>query len=90
MPHPDRRARLDGYAKPVPELADVRHAGTQHTPVNQAQRSLLHALVEDVCRTVMRHGWYGRVHIRFRVVDGIVQADVYTGVDRNWKNQPEP
>lgn len=90
MPQSDRRTRLDGYAKPLPELTEASCAITIQDAMNQKALSMLHALVQDTCRAVMRHGWYGRVHIRFRVIDGMLQSDIYTSLDRNWKNQPEP
>lgn len=89
MSSPERQARVDSYGKPLPELADIRRAVTALEPTNQAKLALLHALVEDVCRAVMRRGWYGTVQMHFTVEDGIVQRDVFAGLERRWNQPPE-
>jgi hypothetical protein len=89
MAVPDRRPRLDSYGKPLPELTDARQAVTMQEPGNEAKISLLHALVEDACRAVLRREWYGTVTIRLTVKDGMIQPDLYAGLDRNWKHLAE-
>ena len=90
MPQPDRRPRLDSYGKPLPELTEARQAITQQEPGNQAKLALLHALVEETCRAVMRRGWYGTVNIRFAVQNGRLEQDFYTSLERQWRQEGEP
>ena len=89
MAQAERGPRLDSYGKPLPGLAENRHRVTLEEPSNQARLSLLHALVEDACRAVLREGWHGNVQIRFSVSDGIIQRDIYAGLERQWRTQAE-
>lgn len=89
MPRPERRPRVDSYGKPLPELTEARQAVTLQESTNEAKMALLHALVEDTCRAVLRRQWYGTVTIRFSVKDGRIQPDLYAGLDRNWKHLAE-
>lgn len=83
MPHPDRPPRLDGYAKPLPELTDARYAITSQEPQNERARAILREVIDDTCLAVMRLGWTGHVYVRFSVHNGIVQSDIYSGLERN-------
>lgn len=89
MAQPERRPRLDAYAKPLPELAEAHEQVLFEHATNQRQRRFLHALVEDTCRAVLRRGWYGEVQIGFSVVDGVLQPDMRSGLDRTWRARQE-
>lgn len=85
MPPP---LRVDSYGRPLPALADVRDASTWDAPTNQLQRQFLHSLVEDFCRAVCRHGWYGQVTLTVSIQNGIVQRDMRVGLERAHRLPP--
>lgn len=85
MPHP---ARYDSYGRLLPDVADVREASTWDEPTNQLQRQFLHSLVEECCRAVCRHGWYGQVTLTVSIQDGMLQRDMRAGLERVHRQAP--
>lgn len=84
-----RRARLDAYGRPYPNLVEVRQDYYGDKVANKAQRERLYALLEEQWQVLLRQGMYGELVIHAVVSDGILQDQTAVSVTRQIRLKKE-
>lgn len=82
MPAP--RPRRDVYGHLLPELAPAEREVLHDTETNARQRKQLLDAVSLLCREHLRRGQNVEIALRWIVVDGTIQEQIYDTVTRRW------
>jgi len=75
----------DAYGRPLPELTDAQRAVLKSRPANVTQRRRIGAILEDVYDALLRRDIHAEVSLSFKVMGGVIQAEVQTGVVRTYR-----
>jgi len=75
----------DAYGRVLPELTDAERAVLKSRPANVLQRRRIHAVLEDLYDALLRRDIYAEVSVTFRVMGGVIQGEVSTGVVRQFR-----
>jgi hypothetical protein len=85
-----RPQRHDSYGRPLPSLAEAaRQADTSERVSNVEQRErlleLLRTTMDEHYPYLLRRNVTAEVTIRFKVVQGVIQDDLYLSITRKYR-----
>lgn len=81
--------RRDSYGRPLPSLTEAHREVLLDRPSNIEQRKRLLALLEEQHHQLLRRDVSAEVTVTFKIVEGIIQADIYVGAVRHYRFQRE-
>lgn len=76
MSAPERKARYDGYASPLPELTEARQQSLIDRPMNKEAMARIQAILQTRWQESLRRGQHVTVSLTFDVQDGVIQQEI--------------
>jgi hypothetical protein len=70
---------------PYPRLAPASCVSMYGRPVNETQRRHIAAFLEDLYHELLCRGTYADVSLSFKIVDGVIQQDLWANVTNHYR-----